>query len=152
MVPELGFQPLQHSKGLYVDGHERADVVKYRETFLQKLEELENIHSPPPSVEDPVPFIPSRTSEGTAPLKHLVIIHHDKSTFHANDDQMRMWGEPDTHMIRPKSREAGLMISDFIEEFVVFLRLSDEQYDGIHDEEEKPSKKEAREMLHYGAE
>ena len=44
------------------------------------------------------------------------------------------------------------MISDFIEEFDGFLKLSDEQYDGIHDEEEKPSKKEAREMLHYGAE
>ena len=74
---------------------------------------------------------------------------YDESTFHANDDQMRMWGEPDTHMIRLKSRGAGLMISAFIEEFDCFLRPSDEQYDN---NAEKPSKKAAREMLHYGAE
>lgn len=64
---------------------------------------------------------------------------------------MRMWGEPDTHMIRPKSKGAGLVISDFVDEFGGFLRLSDEEYDNIPDDDNKPSSKEARESLYYGA-
>ena len=79
---ELGFQLLQHSKGLYIDGHECADVVKYHKTFLEKLQDLEDQHLPPPLVEDPVPFVPTSegAGEGSLPQKHLVVIHHDEST------------------------------------------------------------------------
>ena len=103
------FQPLQHTKGLYIDGHEQPDVVQYREMFLSKLLDLEWKHLPLPEVDSPVP------SENLGDKKQLVISHHDESIFHTNDDQMRMWGEPDTHVIRPKSRRAGLMVSDFVE-------------------------------------
>ena len=55
---QLGFQPLQHTKGLYIDGHERPDVVQYRKSFLAKLLDLEQSHLPPPGIDAPVPFIP----------------------------------------------------------------------------------------------
>ena len=51
-------------------------------------------------------------------------------------------------MIRPKSRGAGLMISD---EFNGYLQLSCEEYDRL-DDDDKLSKRAAREMLQYGAE
>ena len=86
---ELGFQPLQHSKGLYIDGHEQPDVVKHRTSFLTKLLELEQSHLPHPNIDDPVPFLHQVSTEEK---KYLVIIHHDESIFHANNDQMRMWG------------------------------------------------------------
>ena len=34
---QLGFKPTSHRKGLYIDGHERKDVVEYRKLFLRKL-------------------------------------------------------------------------------------------------------------------
>ena len=63
-----------------------------------------------------------------------------------------MWGEPDAHMICPKSKGAGLMISDFVEEFSGFFWLSDDEYKSIPDDKEKPARKEARVILQYGAE
>ena len=62
----------------------------------------------------------------------------------ANDAQVKMWGEPDTHMIRPKSSGAGLMVSGFIDDFCGFLRLSDEEFQSIPEGVEKPETKEAR--------
>ena len=51
---------------------------------------------------------------------------HDESTFSANEDQNLMWG-----VNKPKSRGAGIMVSDFIDEHNVFLSLTDtdEEYD-----------------------
>lgn len=34
---ELGFQVLDKKKGIYIDGHERDDVIKNRKKFLRKL-------------------------------------------------------------------------------------------------------------------
>ena len=70
---------------------------------------------------------------------------HDKSTFQANDDQSLQWGEKDTKMMKSKSKGAGIMVSDFIDEYNGFLALTDEQ------KKSNPSiKKYAREFLEYG--
>ena len=52
-----------------------------------------------------------------------------KSTFSANEDQNMMWGVKGQKMIKPKSRGAGIMESDFIDEFNGFLSLSDKEYE-----------------------
>ena len=36
---ELGFEILQRSKGVFIDGHERPDVVESRVKFLQAMTE-----------------------------------------------------------------------------------------------------------------
>jgi hypothetical protein len=36
----LGFKKGTHKKSVYVDGHERADVVEYRKKFLQEFDEV----------------------------------------------------------------------------------------------------------------
>ena len=99
---------------------------------------LERSHLPPPTTDAPVPFVPQANESDK---KYLVIIHHDESIFHANDDQIRMWGEPDTHMIRPKSRGAGLMISDFVDGFNGYLQLSSAEYDCLNDDNKAPISK-----------
>ena len=43
---QLGYHPLSHKKGAYVDGHEREDVVKCRAEFLKELEHLRETHLP----------------------------------------------------------------------------------------------------------
>lgn len=36
----MGFEFKQYQKGIYIDGHERDDVVEYRKEFLAKMKEL----------------------------------------------------------------------------------------------------------------
>jgi hypothetical protein len=38
---KLGYEMKRYKKGVYIDGHEREDVVKYREEFLEKVAHLE---------------------------------------------------------------------------------------------------------------
>ena len=40
----LGFRPMSHKKGAYVDGHECADVVAYRDVYLKKLDDVRSVH------------------------------------------------------------------------------------------------------------
>ena len=35
----MGFRYKKYHKGIYVDGHERSDVVEYRQKFLIKMTE-----------------------------------------------------------------------------------------------------------------
>ena len=53
---QIGFQPSPTHKGVYLDGHEREDVVQYRKLYLQKLEILEATHAQaPPCSDEPAP-------------------------------------------------------------------------------------------------
>ena len=49
-------------------------------------------------------------------IAKTVVIFHDESTFQANDDQTTFWGAKDMTILRPKSKGASIMVSDFIEE------------------------------------
>ena len=37
----LGFNRIHHQKGVYFDGHDREDVVAYREEFLKMMDDLD---------------------------------------------------------------------------------------------------------------
>ena len=95
-------------KGQYVDGHERDDVVQYRQqVFLPQMAEYmsrmrrwldENGWNIPPEV-----------------TRALVIWHHDESTFFANDRRHNCWVPPGT-TAKPyaKGEGASLMIAHFV--------------------------------------
>jgi hypothetical protein len=93
-----------------VDGHERADVVQYRqEVFLPAFEEIR-------------PFLVTWDDEGQIVMpqnlppgqKPLVLVTLDESTFNANDGKRELWMEDGKQPLRPKARGKGLMISDFL--------------------------------------
>ena len=63
-----------------------------------------------------------------AASKHLVLIFHDESSFHANEGQSLMWAEEGRVPIRPKNQGRGLMVSDFVTEFDGLLQLSMDEY------------------------
>ena len=44
-VSKLGFEVVRARKGTFVDGHEREDVVEYRNLFLQKMASLGFLNS-----------------------------------------------------------------------------------------------------------
>ena len=102
----LGFRQVNHQKGIYFDGHEREDVVEYRKSFVEKLEELDNRRC---KYEDHTPVL----QPGEKPL---IIVHHDESTYFANADQSHYWADDSTTILKQKSLGQAIMVSDFIEE------------------------------------
>ena len=111
-------------KGVYVDGHERQDVVGYREGFIKRLEEL-------------WPYIVEFEDDGTIVNKAypegcivggrdrqpIILVTHDKSTFSSNDGRRQAWTGPSRQFLRPKGRGQGIMVSDFL---LPWCRLSTE--------------------------
>ena len=53
----LGFKPVSHKKGVYIDGHEREDVIRHRESLLKILEDLRSSHRPLPCSSDDPPRV-----------------------------------------------------------------------------------------------
>lgn len=75
--------------GVYMDGHEHEDVIKFRnEVFLPKMKELERCMAQ---------YIYNGTSlEQKEPVlnkdeKHVIPIWHDESCFHANEFKRSTW-------------------------------------------------------------
>ena len=144
---ELGFRPQSHKKVIYMDGHERNDVVEYRFLYLQKLDILEKTHLPPPSCPGGTMQFTVGNPEAT---KYLVLIYHDECIFHANEGQTVLWAEDSKVPIRPKTQGRGLMVSDFVTEHDGLLALTDEEYLKAHDTNSNISKY-ACETIKYGA-
>ena len=69
--------------------------------------------------------------------------------FHSNDDQGWVWAEKWSQKLKPKGQGRGLMVSDFIDEYSGYLKLSDAEY-----EEARPHHpnlwKKTRYILKYG--
>ena len=129
----LGFSQKNHHKGVYFDGHERSDVVEFRNDFVSKIKELEPLCKRPGYT--PV------VSEGQRPI---IVVHHDESTFYSNADQSNFWSDGEMTVLKQKSLGQAIMVSDFIEEASGdYLRHDDEharllletQTDGYFDSE-----------------
>ena len=118
----LGFKPVSHKKGVYIDGHEREDVVSHRKALLKTLANLRESHRPPPQCSDEPPRIRREEDDGK---KELVVLYHDESIFNTNEGQTWMWGEEDRPAILPKTKGSGIMVSDFVEEHGGYLQLTD---------------------------
>ena len=127
---EMGFQVLTHKKGTFVDGHERADVVEYRKKFLRKLIGLGFLNSSNAPSEEAKNALPADlVCPSPDVLAKTVIFFHDESAFQTNEDQPTFWGTKGTHILRPKGKGAGIMVSDFIDEHNGYLALTREEYD-----------------------
>ena len=86
----LGWRRTRLKKGIYMDGHEREDVVKYRnETFLPLIAELERCM---------VKWVEKENGEfeRIEPLLHpgekrIIPIFQDESSFHAGEYKSNVW-------------------------------------------------------------
>ena len=128
LLYHLGFKRVDTGKkGVYIDGHERPDVVQEQELFLQKIQDYDTSHLPPPCPSDCLHVDCSPTTDHT--LEQLIIICHDESAFQSNEDQTFSWLQHDQIVIKPKSRGSGRMVSDFVDEHSGFLRLTEEEFE-----------------------
>jgi len=76
----MGFSFQGVKKGVYVDGHERKDVVDYRKVFLEEWTKASRRFVV--FKEDGTWELPPGLLQGEKPL---VLVTHDESTFNAND-------------------------------------------------------------------
>lgn len=107
---KLGFSWRKVQKGVYMDGHERSDVVQYRqEVFLPAFQEIRTFLVT--WNEEGQMIMPQNLPPGQKPL---VLVTHDESTFNANDGKRQLWMEDGKQPLRPKARGKGLMVSDFL--------------------------------------
>ncbi len=139
---------MSHKKGVYIDGHEREDVVKYQADYLNLMESYRNTHQPRPLCSDETP--PPAPSTSILPEQFDRKLYHDESIFSVNEAQTWMWGTEDKPAILPKIKGSGIMVSDFIDEHNGFLRLSSEELEGARKTDRK-FPQEARELFEYGA-
>ena len=144
---QLGYHPLSHKKGAYVDGHEREDVVKCRDEFLKEMEDLRDTRLPPPTCSDERAATPPPDAESR---KTLVLIYHDESIFNTNEGQTWMWATEDALILQPKTKGSGIMVSDFIEQHSGYVKLTDSELD-VARAMDPEFPKSARVLLEYGA-
>ena len=107
----LGYSLCKKKKGYYTDGHNREDVVKYRdEVFLKEMEMYE------PRMKDyDGEEMKEKERTGDSLLLNdeieIIDIWQDESTFYANDGKGMVWMANGTNKLRPKSLGSSLMIS-----------------------------------------
>ena len=147
---ELGFNVVRKKKGTYVDGHERDDVVEYRQKFLRRMVSLGFLNESNAPTEQAKKALPSDLHGPPQEVADkTIILFHDESTFQSNEDQPTLWAEKGTNVMRPKSKGSGIMVSDFIDERNGYLQLSDEEYSRAK-EKDPTIRKHACQLLEYG--
>jgi hypothetical protein len=93
--------------GMYIDGHEREDVVAYRQAFVYRWAEYEKRFQFWDESGNPLPR-PSNSPP-------LILITHDESTFFQNDERTTCWNREDSRSVpKPKGEGQSLMVSDFL--------------------------------------
>ena len=126
----LGFEVLTVSKGIFIDGHERDDVVQARKTFLRKMTKIGFLHFTTAPTDDAARALPTDLDPPTLEQRSkTVVFFHNESAFMSNEDQMTQWRQEGEKILRPKSKGAGIMVSDFVDEPNGFLALSDAEYE-----------------------
>ncbi|KZT23214.1 hypothetical protein NEOLEDRAFT_1069814, partial [Neolentinus lepideus HHB14362 ss-1] len=119
---KLGYGLHEAKKGLYVDGHERDDVVQYRKQFLDeflKNERLRRTYSDD-NLEPIDPIL------GPGERLH-VPLPHDESIVRSNELRRRVWIKDGRMPLRKKGQGRAIHISDFIVEQTGRLCLSEQQ-------------------------
>lgn len=111
----LGYNWQDVKKGVFLDGHEREDVVQYRHEFLKEMKEMQ-------------PYLVQFSEDGSMKEKiypegcivngpgrrPIVMITHDESIFSANDGKHQAWIKDGNASLRPKGKGKGIMVSDFL--------------------------------------
>ena len=126
----LGFDVLQLSKGVFIDGHERSDVVESRVKFLEKMTECGFLRPDNAPTEEAARALPANVPHMSKEYGEKCIVwFHDESAYNTTEDTPTLWGEKGKLPIKPKGKGSSIMVSEFIEEKDGYLALSDEQYE-----------------------
>lgn len=137
---------------MFVDGHERADVVEDRKVFLKTMLDLDPYlveFDSKENMKDKV-YLDDCQVGGTD-RRRVIVITHNECTFSANDGKSHGWQRKRDTFLHPKGKGRGIMVSDFLLPFsrLNLFRLLEEEQDQLV-ERYGLSSKEAVEILKYG--
>ena len=118
----LGFRWKKEEKGMYSDGHERKDVVDFRQNvFLPKYAEF---HRRAATYDDE-----GKEVEGSSVTNNercVMLHHHDETVFYGNDRRGVRWiHNSETSKPYAKGEGQSLMVADFVSPNIGWLRSSD---------------------------
>ncbi|OAD71738.1 hypothetical protein PHYBLDRAFT_170399 [Phycomyces blakesleeanus NRRL 1555(-)] len=105
---EWGYVFRKNSKDIYYNGHEREDVIAYRQKWAKRMMVYKKKMATFSENEETVVLPVLRSNE----IEH-VLVTPDESTFYANDGKDTMWPIEDENPIRKKGPGMSLMISEF---------------------------------------
>jgi hypothetical protein len=107
-----GFQYISYRKGLYFDGHNRPDVLKYRnEKFLPTMAALR--HRLICYVVGDIDTVLVDSQQNFVE-RILVLVAHDEMASQSNDTHNESWVLGDEHQLRKKGPGRGLHQSDMM--------------------------------------
>ena len=91
---DLGFDVLRMSKGVFIDGHERPDVVESRKQFLRKMMECGFLHPGNAPTEETALVLPADVphmlkKEG----EKRIVWFHVESAYNTTEDTPMLWGD-----------------------------------------------------------
>jgi hypothetical protein len=119
---KLGWRLKALKKGVYMDGHERDDVVKYRnEVFLPAMAKFEEQMT---KFEGPeLTKVPPVLKDGE---KEIIALFHDESCLTVNDYKATAWLGPGQKILQKKGCGRLIHVSEFINPITGRLVLHDE--------------------------
>lgn len=97
--------------GMYIDGHEREDMVPYWRAFVACWKEYEK-HFHMWDHNGNILLLPSGFPVPRAHF-HLILVAHNKSTFYQNDERKTHWANLSS-TAKQKGNRQSLMVSDFL--------------------------------------
>ncbi|KAH8797296.1 hypothetical protein DL96DRAFT_1565702 [Flagelloscypha sp. PMI_526] len=105
-------------KGQYVDGHERIDVVCYRQDYF--LPEMRKLR-------DRLRDFSDASSENVFPPSPVIVWYHDESTFYAHDRRTLRWIHRKLTKVLPFAKGEGvsLMVADLVSADYGYCRSPD---------------------------
>jgi hypothetical protein len=108
-MKKWGYMFKAHTKGVYMDGHERVDVVDYRQEFVVRMVKYQEsmISYGDDGMEEILPSL-------KAGEKRIVFVAHDESAFHQNDAKGSLWMKEHEQLLRKKGEGRAYMVSGFL--------------------------------------
>ncbi|KIK74553.1 hypothetical protein PAXRUDRAFT_789771, partial [Paxillus rubicundulus Ve08.2h10] len=121
-MTEVGYRWGKDPKGQYIDGHERDDVVFYRQnSFIPAWYKID-ANTRRWSSANPLQCKNDETDVG----RKTVVWFHDESTFYAHDRRKTYWVPKDAKALpQQKGEGSSLMVADFISADYGWLRSHD---------------------------
>jgi hypothetical protein len=111
---QMGWRYGKTKKGMYVDGHEREDIVKYRDEFVARWKVYEKrmvAYDNNGNIASTLAGFPVARGQRFK----LILVTHDESTYYEYDRRKSKWiHDSDKPVPERKGEGQSLMISDFL--------------------------------------
>ena len=139
-------------KDVFINGHERTNVVEDRKAFLKTMSDLELYlveFNSEGNIKDKI--YPDDCQVGGTNCQSVIVITYNECMFSANNGKTHGWQRKGDIFLCPKRKGRGIMVSDFLLLFSwlnLFRLFQKKQHQVI--EHYGLSSKEAVEILEYG--